>query len=389
MTTQWSFTVTDGRPGGLLVTTEAPYTNVKFVDGLDQGNLTCNLALDAVPPNDRLDLMDIDRTVIWPCRNGTPVGAWIVTSLQPSDLGAGNVSIVAQPALWRVLSGRTVRSTLVFKQVDQLDIARDLIRYACGLSPLYTAPPNPAPKGPGYYVPWIRLGPGLSGVKRDRLDNTDGWQAATRRTVENCLTSLLNVEGSFDIATVAGLDDVRGPYLEVRFGYPDLGRVDPVGVLEWPSGTVTSGTFGADGSDRFSFVEFIGGPDAPNQIIRGATDTAGMVRRMAREAAFTADNVSVPATLTAKAQRALATDGQTRIGFALTTGNTEPAEVYSFNWGDRFRLVLDDVRFPAQSTGAPSEFIVRCRGADITVGGFGQTDTVVLQLEVISGGPWL
>lgn len=96
MTTQWSFTVTDGRPGGLLVTTEAPYTNVKFVDGLDQGNLTCNLALDAVPPNDRLDLMDIDRTVIWPCRNGTPVGAWIVTSLQPSDLGAGNVSIVAQ-----------------------------------------------------------------------------------------------------------------------------------------------------------------------------------------------------------------------------------------------------------------------------------------------------
>jgi hypothetical protein len=42
MTISWSFNVTDGRPpsvgGGRRVSSAAPNENVKWTDGLDQGN---------------------------------------------------------------------------------------------------------------------------------------------------------------------------------------------------------------------------------------------------------------------------------------------------------------------------------------------------------------
>jgi hypothetical protein len=379
---QWSFIVTDGRPassgGGHLVSYAAPYTNVKWSDGLDQGNLTCSFPLDSVPAVDRLSYCDEDRTVIWPCVNGTPVGAWIVTSQQPRTLGQDTVDLVAQPALWRILDSRIVRSTLVFNQVDQLDIARDLIRYATNQATT-SAQFQPVPKGVRYEVPWLRFGTNLSTrPPRDRLDNTDGWQAASRKTIGQCLRSLIELIDGFEVLTVAGLDDTRMPYLEARFGDPEVSPAAPIGRLEWPSAAVTAGTHGRDGSERATLVDVIGAAQEPvAALIATAVDDLAAARRMPREVAVNGGTISLYATLLARAQGELAVNGPAQTGFSLTVGSMPPVEPYSFIWGSRFTLAVEDAGFP---DGA--EFTVRARGAQVEVGGFGQADTVKLDLQV-------
>lgn len=390
--TEWSYIVTDGRHpsagGGLLIDAAAPYTAVKWSDGVDQGNLTATIALDAIPAAQRLDYFDIDRTIIWPCADGTPVGAWVVTSQQPRKLGDDVVQVVAQPALWRLLEGRTVRSTLIFQQVDQLNMARDLIRYAVGVTTLHTSAPQPIPKNWTYGAPWLRLAAGLSSrAPRDRLDNTDGWQAAGRKTLATCLRSLMELVDGFEVVTVAGLDAAtRMPYLEVRFGDPEVGEPGVVGTLEWPGAVVTAGTYGVDGSDRAALVEAIGAKQEPNtQLIAAAQNTDDLLRRIPREVAFSAGEVTLLETLTAHAQDELTVNGPPVTGFSLTLGGVDAFAPYTFAWGSRFRLAIDDPGFPAGADGRPFECIVRCRGADIEVGGFGKADTVRLSLQVEGG----
>lgn len=387
---EWSFLVTDGRVsavgGQVLIDAAAPYTDVHWSDGLDQGNLTATIDLGSVPAQNRQDYFDEDRTMIWPCLNGTPVGAWTVTSTPPRKLGDDKVQIVAQPALWRLLDGRTVRSTLIFTQVDQLNMARDLIRYATGQTTLYTSAPQPAQKSSTYGAWWLRLGDGLSGQLRDRLDNTDGWQASARKPIGQCLRSLMDLIDGFEIITTAGLDTNRMPYLEVRFGYPSFDDPEPVGTIEWPSGAVTAGAHGLDGSNRASLVEAISDGEAPNQLIASARSSVAEARRMPREVAFSAGSISVFTTLQARAAQALAQDGPSVQGFALTLGTDVPnLRPYVFEWGSRFRLVVDDPGFIPDASGAPGEFTVRVRGADITVGGYGKADTVELSVEVVGG----
>ncbi len=377
---EWSFIVTDGRPNGVLVDNAAPYRNVKFTDGLDAGNLTCTFPLDQVPASDRAAYFDIDRTVIWPCIDGNPVGAWIVTSLPGRVLGTDSVDIVAQPALWRILEGRLVRSTLKFQQKDQLHMCRDLIRYALGRTTLYTSNPQPVPKSGSYDAPWIVLGSNVSGVLRDRLDNTDGWQASSRKTIAQCVTSLVELIDGFEIATRAGLGADRRPFLEVLLGYPELGGTAPVDTLEWPSDLVTSGTHGVDGSERASLFDAIGSGDPDVQLVATAVDLAEQGRRIPREVAHSWGDVSVFSTLQAHARDDLALDGRPIQGFSLVLGGGGPLKPYSFQWGARFRLVVDDPGMSGQ------EFIVRCRGAEVSVGGYGSPDTISLQLQVESGG---
>lgn len=381
----WSFIATDGRNGGKLISAEAPYANVKFLDGIDQGNLTCDVDLSQAG-DIAADLIDIDRTVIWPCIDGTPVGAWIVTSPGQRDLGTTTQQIVCQPALWRILEGRLIRDTLVFKTVEQLDMARDLIRYATGLTPQWVSAPYPRVKAEAYQVPWLRFEPDArSGKLRERLDNTDGWQASGRKSVAECLRSLIDLEDGFEVQTVAGLDTNRMPYLEVRFGYPEFGDTTTVGTLEWPSGTLTAGSVGADGSDRASLVDAISDGEAPNQLIATARSAASEARRIPREVAYSAGKISVFSTLQAKANASLRQDGPPVLGFALTTSSGGQVRPYSFPWGSRFRLVIDDPGYPADASGRPFECVVRVRGADISVGGFGKADTVNLSCEVVDG----
>lgn len=380
---EWSFIVTDGRPpssgGGHLVSYAAPYTDVSWRDGVDQGNLTCSFPLDSVPAVDRLDYYDEDRTVIWPCVNGTPIGAWIVTSQQPRPLGQDTIELVAQPALWRILDGRIVRSTLIFAAKDQLNIARDLIRYATNVATQHTSNPQPFRKGNQYDVPWLRYGSNLSTrAPRDRLDNTDGWQATGRKSIGDCMRSLIELVDGFEVVTVAGLDESRMPYLEVRFGDPEVSGSGVVGTLEWPSAAVTAGTHGRDGSERATLVDVIGAAQEPvNALIATATDNLAAVRRMPREIAIDGGSISLFTTLQARAADELAQNGPAQTGFSLTVGSAPPIEPYSFTWGSRFRLVVEDEGFPVGA-----EFTVRARGAEIQVGGFGQADTVKLDLRV-------
>jgi hypothetical protein len=386
VTDQWSFIATDGRPAGGIIDNAAPYRDVKWIDGLDQGNLTCSFPLDAVPAADRSAYFDVDRTVIWPCLNGNPVGAWIVTSNPVRSLGGDTVNIVAQPALQRILTGRTVRSTLIFQQKDQLEIGRDLIRYAIGRATVATSNPQPLLKPADYQAPWIVLQSNLSGVLRDRLDNTDGWQAASRKTLQECMTSLIELSDGFEIATSAGIDANRKPYSTVMMGYPELGATAPIDTLEWPSELVTSGAHGVDGSERVSLVDAIGAGEPPTQLLATAEDTTERARRMPREVARSWADVSVYSTLLAHARDDLILDGRPVNGFAVTLGGSGPISPYQFPWGSRFRFVVEDVGFPTGPDGRPAEFVVRCRGAEITVGGYGAADTVSLQLQVESGG---
>jgi hypothetical protein len=374
----WSFIATDGRPGGLLISAEAPYTDAKFTDGLDLGNLTCTLNLKDVPAEDRLEYMDPDRTVIWPCWNGNPVGAWIVTGRPSRTLGQDQVSIVAQPALWRILDGRTVRSTLVFQQVDQLDIARDLIRYATN-QPLLFVQTQPFSKGAQYAAPWLRLDTSLSGVKRDRLDNQDGWQWWERTKLADCLESLMNLQDGFEVRTVAAIEN-GAPYLMVQFGYPLFAGDLLAGTIEWPSGVVTAGTHGVDGTDRASLIDAIGAGQDANTLIAPWTDPV-QTERMPRERAFSAGDISTYRIL----ELAAAGEGDQaglQEGFALTVGSDELMP-YSYEWGSVFRLTIEDEGFPLDAQGQPASFLVRVRGADFQVGAFGAGDTIQLSVQVI------
>jgi hypothetical protein len=386
---QWSFIVTDGRTastgGQILIDAAAPYTQVKWSDGVDQGNLTASIALDSIPEANRLDYFDIDRTMIWPCIDGTPIGAWTVTSLPPRRLGDDVVQVVAQPSFRRLMEGRTVRSTLIFNNRDQFDIARDLIRYATGQATLFTSNPQPVPKSSVYGAWWLRAGAGLSGQLRDRLDNTDGWQGSSRKPIMQCFESLMNLVNGFEFVTVAGLDDQRMPYLEVRFGSPRFGSTDTVGTIEWTAGLVTAGAHGVDGSERASLVEALSDGEAPNQLVATSRSADAEARRMPRETAFAAGTISVFATLQEKADQGLRQDGPPVQGFSLTLGSDAPFRPYDFPWGSTFRLVIEDPGFPRDAAGAPAEFTVRVRGASIAVGGYGAADTVDLDVEVLGG----
>lgn len=250
----WTWPVTDLRTNTLV------HDNLPLrVDGFTDGLGLANGALSGrLPLRDGIDdLLAPKRRVIWPCRNRQPFGAYLVTALSPYGPKSTAVEFTAE-RIDSILIDREIESTLVFRAVDQLEIVRDLIRYGLGRPTIAADTVNqfvfPLPAAD---VAAIRLDDSQSGVRRDRLDDDAGFQAARHPKVSEMVKLMSELEdvGARAAAGLTGSLDYRldydrdssGFYATIRLGYPRLGGTDTV-PLEYP-GNILDWTFAADTAD--------------------------------------------------------------------------------------------------------------------------------------------
>lgn len=305
----WSYMVTDFRTGA-LVRDAAPIRCEYFTDaiGVAQGAMSGSVAASL---DDAADVLGPWRRVIWPCRDGRPYGAFVVTSLAPFGPRSTSVEFAAQ-RIDSVLTRREIVSTLVFRQVEQLEIFRDLVRFALSrpvvaVDPVYAAMVTQLP---GADVPALRLGSELSGVLRDRLDNDDGYQLARHPKVSDMLTNLTQLEGGFEYRLDYGRDSVTGlPAATVRLGYPQLGSATPVVPLEYP-GNIVTWTYAADTSDTATaFTAYGAGQGVEKLIGETAYDFTGLDQGMPLLMGSVSSTASEQATLDAAGRAGLAAHG--------------------------------------------------------------------------------
>jgi hypothetical protein len=212
------------------------------------------------------------RAVIWPLRDERPVGCFLVWARPGYTSGATSMSIQAD-RIDSLLAARTIRDTLQFSQVDQLDIARDLIRYALG-RPLEHVLVQPPSKGPAADVPWLRLDSTVSGVLRDRLD-VDGYQGSSRKKIGDLVTELATVEDGFEQRIDCAMDPTTStPYATWVFGYPTLGVSATETLLGFENpGAVEELTLDEDGYTSATLVDVMGAGEGEATIIGTAVDT--------------------------------------------------------------------------------------------------------------------
>lgn len=249
---RWSYELTSVNTE-VSVADHVPLTGVTFTDSLDGGGSFAGNLPVGFKGWRPLFGNDVMKFVIWPCRDSFPVAAYLVTSMSWSP-GDSHVSIRGT-RLDAILSRRVIAHDLNFEQVDQFDIWRDLLRYGTGRVTEFSNPTVTAGAGPldSRLVPWFRLGPEKSGVKRDRRgDNDDGYPASSRKVVGAVMKQLAEVRGGFDVRWDAARDPDTGlPYVRPTLGSP-VGRVagqEGNLVFEFPGGNIVSATYAADGAD--------------------------------------------------------------------------------------------------------------------------------------------
>ncbi|TFV83164.1 hypothetical protein [Blastococcus sp. CT_GayMR16] len=298
------------------------------------------------------------RTVIWPMRDNRPVGCFLVWA-RPGYRAGNPVMTVQADRIDSLLAARTVRATLQFSQVDQLGIARDLIRYALG-RPLLHALEQPLSKGPAADVPWLRLDPAVSGVLRDRLE-LDGYQALSRKKISELLAELAAVQGGFEQRLDYAIDPVtNAPFATWRFGYPTLGvsAADTQLVFEHP-GVVEDLVLDEDAYTSANLVDVLGAGEGESKIIATAldtreTDTGGPLL----EYTHTGDETQLENAF-AKASAQLADRLGVNEGWTLRVrADAEPA-FGSYVLGDHIVARVSDTRWPLR------EVLLRVIGWDI------------------------
>ena len=300
------------------------------------------------------------RTVIWPLRDERPVGCFLVWARPGYTSGATSMTIQAD-RIDSLLAARTVRDTLQFSQVDQLDIARDLIRYALG-RPMLHVLEQPPSTGPAADVPWLRLDDTLSGVLRDRLD-VNGYQGSSRKKIIDLLTELAAVEGGFEQRIDYAIDPATNtPYATWRFGYPTLGvsAEDTQLGFEHP-GAVEELTLDEDGYTSATLVDLMGAGEGEATIIGTAateTDDGGPLLEMAvRQTSITQQS-----TADAKAAAELADRLGVNEGWKLRLRADAQPVFGSYVLGDHIVVRVSDSRW------ALREVVLRVIGWDVHPG---------------------
>ncbi len=254
MAPRWTYPVIDVRTG-TQVHPDLPINVDDFTDnlGVGDGTLRGKIPVRSGMAYDVDDVTDPWRRAIIPCRNGQPRGAYVFTGEAPFTSRSTDVSVVGT-RIDTLFYRREVWSTLVFRQVDQLVIARNLMAYALGLTPinvdalgmgaLITLLP------PQFRVPWLKLDNSFSGQLRDRLDNPDGYQAATHKNIGEELTKLTRLDGGFDYRLRYDRDPVTSALsATVELGYPDFSETPGDVMLEHPGRNVLDFTTARDGDD--------------------------------------------------------------------------------------------------------------------------------------------
>lgn len=238
-----------------VVDAQVPFTGVSFADSVSGGGGSftgsCSVnypAFSAWPSNDGL------RRVVWPCRDGNPVGAYLLTGASVPDARATVIQWKGTRLDW-ILSQRVIVDTLTFTNVDQNHILRDLIRYAACQTALFSSPPvQQAGMLPQGAVPWLVLDAVTSGVARTRQEtvgNTDdGYPASARKNVAQMIKNLTELDQGIEYRWLyrmnAGLPemvlDTAGQRLLV--GTPEDYQAKL--TFDFPGGNIASASWGFD-----------------------------------------------------------------------------------------------------------------------------------------------
>lgn len=277
--TRWSYLLSD-LTTPWVIDTNVPFTGVTFSDGIgDAGGSftgTCPVGYRAFsrwPSNDGL------RRVVWPCRDGVPVGAYLLTGMSAADAAATQIQWKGVRLDW-ILGQRVIRDTLKFLTVDQNDIFRDLIRYALGRSTLFASPnAQQVDMLPQAAVPWIALDDRRSGIQRTRQETEgnrdDGYPAAARKVVGAMLKNLTELQQGIEYRWLYRmvddlpqmLLDTAGPTLKVGTpaDYPSKLTFD------YPGGNISTATWGFDATSMVTRAHIIGQQQDTAQPIGTAT----------------------------------------------------------------------------------------------------------------------
>jgi hypothetical protein len=256
---RWSYMVTDTTTQ-TLVARHVPMTGVSFSDSLMGGGGTFQGSFEINRPEfSEWVSGDQMRRVIWPCRDGVPQGAYLMTACPTADAATTSQPVRGERLDW-LFTRRAITKTLTFSAVDQNDILRDLLRFGMGRL-TEKASPNQSCEADVLaraQIPWVALDATLSGVPRTRQETTgntdDGYPGTARKIVSQMVENITKLEQGPEYRWLYRIRDgwpemvldTAGPSL--RVGRPEA---EAAVAFEYPAGrrgSVDSATYGSDGT---------------------------------------------------------------------------------------------------------------------------------------------
>lgn len=347
---RWSYAMTDTRTGEIRAEHVA-MSGVKWSDSLDQGGTLTGTVRWGDPKFSANMADDLWRRVIWPCRYGRPMGAFVLTSLPNADMSSP-VQQIQCTHVANLAANWELYDDLNFTTIDQLDIFRDLLRYGLGIRTQFSNPivGSDATKN----LPWMRLGDGTSGVLRTRQVTTsgasdEGYPGTSGKFIGPLVKALselgaepgVSVSPGFEYRMDYGIES--GQYwAQWTPGYPLLGRgaSDPNRIVfEYPSTAVPSASMGSDGSTFATRVRVLGQERDGTRPNASRTNTALLAAGYPLiDRNFTTTDTTEASTLGDKADARLAQASIMNTGYALTLKGDATPVFGTYNLGDHVIL---------------------------------------------------
>lgn len=318
-----------------------------------------------------LDATIEGRTVIWVQRDNTIVDGYIVWA-RPKPMGSRQIQIRAA-SLWSYFRGRILTVTKTYDDVDQLEIAQDLINWA--------------QTGPGDIN--VEVETETSGVLRERLPLAFGYE---RKNIGTLVEQLAAVIDGFDFAITCALEN-EVPTARFRCFYPRRGSRS--------SGVVFNGGVFAlkqnlldysvdpDGTDGATTVYGIGAGEGTDMLLTQSVNTAALDQGYpVKERTVTHKDVDQIETLQGHTDADLRGRAQTPTTWVL---DVDPDDVSipfgSWQVGDDVRVIIgDDERFPAGENGENGfDGTLRIVAQTTVVNDDGGPDRVLLQMGAARG----
>jgi hypothetical protein len=268
-------------------------------------------------------------------------------------MGAVSYPLVRADVFWQ----RQIRSTLVFRQVDQHIIARNLMGYAVGLTPLASDPFYLAAyqELPGSALPWMRFDDSMSGVLRDRLDDDSGYQGPRGMSVAEAVSNLSKVEditggaraalglpGAFDYRLDYGRDPDGALWCKPVLGYPRLGG-DVALPMDYPSGGVDWFKHAIDDSGTETMSRAVGSGSGVERLVGAdAVDYEALSGEWPLLMGQESSNATLQASLDAAGRARLTERKGSNEGWQL---RFSPDWIDRVSLGDTIAAVVDDPRW--------------------------------------------
>ncbi len=358
----WEYLVLSN--AGALVHRALPIRCDSFSDalGVAQGTISGHL-----PYSEGLDVDSVlapQQRIIFPQKDGLLWGAYVVTG--HGTVGASSTGVPFVGRRVDVKFERTeIERDLTFQGVDQLEIARTLMRYAL------VNPYLPAPR-----APWLRLDNTMSGKPRDRLltykdgqsaPEGDGYAGSRHPKVSESVQALADLKDGFDYRLGYSKDPSTGlPFATVQLGYPRHGRTEPVIGLSFP-GNITDWGYAQTTDDTETYSRVYGDGVTSNAAVDSIALGQGWPLLMGSHSS-TANQQD---TVDTAAQAALEAHKGPNEGWQITLHGSA---LGTYELGDNVRLHIVNRRWPLEKHGT-----LRIVGHTIQP----EADRIVLQVVTV------